>query len=299
MKAERLNKYIWIVDTIVAHGSITRAELSDLWMRSAQSDGEPIPHRTFFSYRRDIEEIFGIDIRCNTSTYEYSIDRPDSAFGEAFRSWMLDSYALRHAMSDARDIAGRVIVEKVPSAREFLSPLLGAMRECKTVRFTYAGYTKPFPEKGIAFDPYFLRLHRQRWYMVGRRHSDGQIRTYALDRISDLQITTSSFELPADLDPEGYFKDIFGITYSRGETETVKIKATPYYANYLRALPLHPSQKEEIFSGFSIFTYRMKLTPDFVRELVSIGPDITVQEPQALRLMVTNQLKQTLSNYEE
>lgn len=298
MRTDRLNKYIWIIDTIAAHGRISRAALSDLWMRSALSDGNPIPHRTFFAYRRDIEEIFGIDIRCD-SAYEYYIEKPEGPADEAFRSWMLDSYALRHAMNDARDISARIIVEKVPSARSFLAPLIRAVRECREVVFTYAGYTRPFPEAGIRFAPYFIRLFRQRWYVIGLRHSDKSVRTYALDRITDLSLTTDSFAMPDDMDPAAYFKDIFGMTYSRGEVETVKLRVRAYYANYLRALPLHPSQQEEVFSGFSIFTYKVKLTPDLVREIVSVGPDITVLQPHSLRLMVLQQLKQTLKNYED
>lgn len=296
MRSDSLNKYIWIIDTINAHGRITRAELSDLWLRSSLSDGNPIPHRTFFTYRRDIESLFGIDILCN-SAYEYYLEKPQGSGGEAFRDWMLDSYALRHAMTDARDISSRIVVEKVPSARSHLSPLINAIRQCKAVRFTYSGYTRPFPEKGITFSPYFLRLYRQRWYVIGSRHGDGSVRTYALDRISDLEITTASFTMPADPDPEEYFKDIYGITYSHGETQTVKLRVKPYYANYLRALPLHPSQSEQIYSDCSIFTYRMKVTPDLVRDLVGIGPDITVLEPRPLVLMVKDQLLKTLENY--
>lgn len=298
MRSDSLTKYIWIIDTINAHGRITRAELSDLWLKASISDGNPIPHRTFFTYRRDIERIFGIDIACN-SAYEYYIVKPEGAGGEAFRDWMLDSYSLRHALSDARDISGRIVVEKVPSARSHLSPLIRAIRDTKMVRFTYSGYTRAFPESGILFSPCFLRLYRQRWYVIGIRASDNSVRTYALDRISELEITTTSFTMPDTPSPDEYFKEIFGITYSHGETQTVKLLVKPYYANYLRALPLHSSQKEEIFSDRSIFTYKMKITPDLVRELISIGPEITVLEPRTLVLMVKDRLEQTLANYGE
>ena len=297
MRTDSLNKYIWIIDTLTAHGKLTRTEISDLWLRSSLGDGNPIPHRTFFSYRRDIEQIFGIDIRCD-SAYRYYIDKPQHAGGEAFRDWMLDSYALRHAMTDARDISDRIIVEKVPSARNHLSPLINAIRQRKAVRFTYSGYTRPFPETGLGLSPLFLRLYRQRWYIIGIRHSDKSVRTYALVRISDLEITTASFNMPDDPDPELYFSEIYGITYSHSETHTVKLKVQPYYANYLRALPMHRSQSEHIYSGYSIFSYRMKLTPDLVRDLVGIGPEITVLEPRELVLMVKTQLTRTLQNYD-
>ena len=104
--------------------------------------------------------------------------------------------------------------------------------------------------------------------------------------------------MPDDPDPELYFSEIYGITYSHSETHTVKLKVQPYYANYLRALPMHRSQSEHIYSGYSIFSYRMKLTPDLVRDLVGIGPEITVLEPRELVLMVKTQLTRTLQNYD-
>ena len=297
MRTEALNKYIWIIDTINAHGRITRAQLSELWEKSALSDGKPIPHRTFFTYRRDIESLFGIDIECNEA-YEYFIRKPQGTGDEAFRDWMLDSYALRHAMTDARDISERIVVEEVPSARLHLSPLIRAIRDSKKVRFTYSGYTRPLPENGIVLRPYFLRLYRQRWYIIGFKETSG-VRTYALDRISQLEITTESFTMPDEPHPQTYFEDIYGITYSQSETHAVKLKVKPFYANYLRALPLHNSQSEQIYSGFSIFTYRLKLTPELVRELAAIGSEITVLEPLPLKVMLKEHLLKTLENCKE
>ncbi|MCM1005094.1 MAG: WYL domain-containing protein [Prevotella sp.] len=296
MSSENLNIFIWIIDTINAHGRITRAELSDLWQRAPHSDGNPIPHRTFFAYRREIERIFGIGIQCDNA-YRYYIEKPEGEGSEAFRNWMLDSYALRHAMTDARDISDRIVVEKVPSAREHLSTFINAVRENKKVSFTYKGYTRPLPQDGIILSPYFLRLFKQRWYVIGAR-KDGSVRTYALDRISNLIISTDSFSTDEVPNPEEFFGDIYGITYSHADAQKVKLRVLPYYANYLRALPLHNSQKEEIFSDCSIFSYTLKLTPDLVREIVNMGPQVTVLEPRPLILMVTDQLRATLANYD-
>jgi predicted DNA-binding transcriptional regulator YafY len=48
-----------------------------------------------------------------------------------------------------------------------------------------------------------------------------------------------------------------------------------------------------------VFSYRLKLTNDFVQELLSMGPDVTVISPPELRAMVVTQLRSTLDNYEE
>lgn len=296
MRTDNLNLYIWIIDTISAHGHISRSELSDLWQKSSAGDGNPIPHRSFFSYRRDIERIFGIEILCD-SAYRYYIEKPDGEFSGVFREWMLDSYALRHAMADARDISDKIMVEKVPSARQYLSPLIDAIRRGIKVCFTYNSYLRPLPQHGIVLTPFFLRLYKQRWYVTGSR-KDESVRTYALDRISDLTMTTESFDTASVPAPQEFFSEIYGITYSRAEAQEVKLKVKPHYANYLRALPLHSSQQEHIFSDCSIFTYRLRITPDLVRELISAGSDLTVLAPRSLVIMLKDQLNQTLANYE-
>lgn len=297
MRNDMLNKYIWIVDTITSRGRLTRRELNDLWERSALYDGRPIPHRTFFNYRRDIERLFNIDILCDNLN-RYYIASPDSPADEAFRSWMLDSFAMRGAVDAAADLSSRIDVEKIPSARNFLAPIIRAIRESRCVTFSYASFTRPLPETDISFAPYFLKLFRQRWYMIGRRTETGDLRTYALDRISSLVITDREFTLPEGLEPSDIFGDLFGITSSKGDVHHVVIAAKPLTAKYLRALPLHHSQREEIYSDRSLFHLDLKLTPDFLRELMSLGPDITVVEPRELRLMMMRRLRETLDNYE-
>lgn len=297
MSADRLTKYIWVIDTITTHGHITRQRLSELWEMSHLGDGRGLPHRTFFTMRREIEQVFGIDIKVN-SAYEYYIETPVDSNARAFRSWMLDSYAVRNAMSDTRDIAGQIIVDEVPSAREFLAPVTQAVRHRRMVRFTYGSYSRSVPDRDIVFAPYFLRLYRQRWYMVGRREKDGQIRTYALDRVRELVHTQREYELPADISPARYFEDIVGITTSQSPVHTVKLKVTHRQAKYLRDLPLHPSQREEMFSSHSVVSLRLRITPDLVREILTMGAEAEVLEPHALCLMVVQSLTDTLRNYE-
>lgn len=65
----------------------------------------------------------------------------------------------------------------------------------------------------------------------------------------------------------------------------------------MRALPLHHSQREEIHDSFSDFHYRLRLTPDFVQEILSLGPDVKVISPPELKAMVTEALRSALDQY--
>ena len=218
---------------------------------------------------------------------------------EQITNWLLNSSATSDLLQDSRDIASRIMLEDVPSAREHLSTMLDAVRESRVVSFDYHPYSRVNPNRGVELEPWFLRLYRQIWYVTGREVSSGKDKTYALDRISDLQILPRQFRRPADCDPKSYFKDAYGIMVDKGEARTVVLKVDSRQAKYLRALPLHPSQQEEVNDNYSHFTYRVCLTSDFVSEIISMGSQVTVESPRELRAMVTTRLRETLANYPE
>lgn len=298
MSKNLFNRYIWLIDTIRRHGTITRDELNRLWRQSPYSEGgNPLPRRTFYNYRNAIEEIFGITIACNPSTFEYSIEASGDTHAESVTDWMLNTASMSNTLTDARSIADRVFLEDVPSARHHLSTVIGAMKEFKALTFDYSPYSRTGAPKPVRLEPYFLKIFRLRWYVTGRNTKENVIKTYALDRMTDVNVDSETFEIPTDFDAESYFRDAFGIVFSQGETKKVTIRTDPRQAKYFRALPLHHSQSEIIDDHYSIFTYNLRLTPDFVQELLSYGPKITVLAPAELRAMMIAALTESLDNY--
>lgn len=297
MAKDFINRYVWIVDTLRRYGKLTREQLDNLWVRSQIGDGQPIPRRTFFYYRRAIEENFNITIACD-SAGRYYIDHDDSARQKAYTNWILDSFAINNALKGTTDTHDRVEVEDVPSAREFLPAALDAIRRKHKINFSYAGFNRSRTERNIMFRPYFLKRYKQRWYMVGLRERSQDIRTYALDRVRDMQLINSTFSLPEDISMSDIFGNIIGITSSKGEVKKVVLKATSTQAKYLRALPLHTSQHEEIHDQYSIFTYKLKLNWELVHELLGMGSQVKVLNPPELKAMVLTELRQTIQLYQ-
>ncbi|MDE6577079.1 MAG: hypothetical protein K2K58_02765 [Muribaculaceae bacterium] len=62
MAHDLIGRYVWIVDTLTRYEKLSRKEINRLWMLSPFSEGEPLPERTFYNYRRNIEKNFNIDI---------------------------------------------------------------------------------------------------------------------------------------------------------------------------------------------------------------------------------------------
>ncbi|MCH5318410.1 MAG: WYL domain-containing protein [Paramuribaculum sp.] len=298
MSRNLFSRYIWLIDTIRRHKRITREELNDLWSRSPFSQGEALPRRTFYNYRNAIEELFKINIECNTATYEYYIDDGGDSHKESVTEWLLNAATMSNALTDAREVSDKIFLEDVPSSRHHLTTVLTATKECKRLIFTYSNYMRSIPSRDVKVEPYFLKLFKQRWYMTGRNVKENTIKTYALDRMSDVSLVNEVFVIPEDFDAEAYFRDCYGIVFSHGEVKTVVIKVDARQAKYFRALPLHHTQSEMITDAYSIFTYRLKLTPDFVEELLSHGSKVTVLDPPELRAMMISDLEKSLENYE-
>ena len=298
MAKNLLNKYIWVVDTIRRHGRISLRELDSLWRRSSHSGGEPLIRRTFYNYRQNVEDLFGIKIECDPATYEYYIAEGD-AHSRSMTDWMLNSSAVSEVLTNSREVSSRIFLEDIPSSREHLSTIIDALKNSRIIRFDYNNFTRSRPATGLRFEPYVLKVFRQRWYVVGMNVKESRLKTYALDRMSNVTIESAGFALPDGFDPEAYFRDSFGIVVTRQGARRIVLSCDQLQAKYLRALPLHHSQQEAVHDSFSLFTYRMRITDDLVDELMSFGPRVTVISPPELRVMMIDRLTHALDNYRQ
>ncbi|MCX4276479.1 MULTISPECIES: WYL domain-containing protein [Muribaculum] len=296
MARDLFSRYIWLIDTIRRYGSLTRDEINRLWMKSPYSNGEPLPRRTFYTYRNAIEELFKINIECNPSTFEYYIEQSNDHY-ESVMNWLLNSASIGNLLNDAHDIADSIFLENVPSAREFLSITVDSLKEHRPMKFDYHPYTRLNPTRDIVLEPYFLKIFKQRWYVTGRNVKEDVIKTYALDRMSEATLLPSVYEVPEDFDAEAYFRDSYGIIFDEGEVKHVAVRTDSRQAKYFRSVPLHASQQEVLHDSYSIFYFKIKITPDFVQELLSYGPKVTVLSPPELRAIMINNLREALAQY--
>lgn len=298
MARNLINRYVWLVDTISRYGRITLKDLNAAWLRSEISEGKPLARRTFFHYRDGVEEMFDINIQCDKSTFEYYIDDSGGEDNARLLSWLVDSVSMSGTLSNARDISSRIMLENVPSAREHLPVVIDALKQNRRIRFSYKSYTRALPTDGIVLEPYFVKIFKQLWYVIGLNVKDNQIKTYSLDRMSNLNMLQDSFVMPNDINPSEFFKDCFGIITNQNSAKRIVLRVEPTQAKYFRALPLHSSQQEEVHDQYSIFTYKMRITYDLKEELMSHGATIEVLEPQELKTLILTELQQALKNYQ-
>ena len=299
MSKNLLNKYVWLVEAIYKAKFISLEEINKLWLEEDMSEGMEIPRKTFNTWKNQAEELFGIIISCERKGgYHYYIENADDIKNGEFRNWLLESVSVGNLLLENKSLSNRIILENIPSGKKHLARMLEAMKKSEMLEITYKSYWED-DEKTQKVAPYCVKLFRQRWYMVALRIFDNKIRIYALDRIRELSVTDETFTYPDDFSPEAYFEGFFGIIHVKNvPIETVILKVDAGQANYMRALPLHSSQKEIERNVFgSIFTLRIRPTFDFIQEILWNGDAVEVLEPQWLRIEMAGIVKRLWDKY--
>ena len=288
MAANLFNRYIWLVDNILRAGErgITLEEINRRWMRSQYNEtGEAYPERSFHRHKNAIKEMFDIDIECDKRTGCYTIANADDMNQGGVRTWLLNTFAVNNLINESHHLKRRILFEEIPSGQRFLTTIIEAMRDGLTVMLTYQSFNKDNPHT-FEVHPYCVKVFKQRWYLVAYNPYYDELRIYALDRVEDVETTENRFKQPKDFDAKAYFADAFGIIVDEENfnVELVEVKVFGNQREYLRTLPLHPSQQEvETAEDYSVFSFRLRPTFDFQQELRRYGSAIEVLSPQWLR----------------
>ena len=298
-----VGKYVWLIETIYRAKRITFKEINEQWRENVEmSGGEDIPLRTFNNWRYAIQDMFGLFIeneRCGN--YRYYIENEEDISNNGLRSWIYSTYCIGNALAGSQSIKSRILLEDVPSGQVYLYAIIDAMKENRVLNITYKSFWSE-KERTYNVQPLCIKLFRQRWYLVVRYDKPGYSPwVCALDRILLLEKTEETFTMPKEWDAEEYFDGFIGVLcYNDCNKETVKIKVSTSQANYLRSLKLHESQDEvERNEDYSIFTYYLRPTYDFMQELLWNGEEVEVLEPQWLRDEMRGRIERMLDLYKE
>lgn len=285
MAKDLFNRYIWLVDTIYRADGITFEEINEKWLRSSMSEGLDLPLKTFHNHRKAIEDMFDINIVCDKrGGYKYYIENADDMEKGGVRTWLLNTFAVNNLINESHHLKRRIVFEQIPSGQNFLTPVIEAMRDGMSIEIKYKSFWRQ-DEYTTEVEPYFVKVFKQRWYLIARNKIKDAIRIYALDRIRALSQTGNAFVMPKDFSPEEYFYNSFGIiSQDNCPPEIVELKVYGTQKEYFRTLPLHHSQEEvENADGYSIFRYYLSPTYDFIQEILSHGCEVEVLSPQHLR----------------
>lgn len=256
-----------------------------------------ISKRTFQRDVQDIRSLYNIDIEYDFSQKVYVIE---SNLQPEITERMFEAFDTFNALNLSDRLSNHIHFEKrKPQGTEHLYGLLHAIKNTLKIKFTYYKYWEgEFTKR--KFKTYALKEFRNRWYIIGMEEGVDHIKSFALDRLSALEILKEKFEMPDDFNVNQYYKYCFGIVGPKAEEpKNIILSFTRFQGKYIKSLPLHESQSILIDNEKEFrISLQLYLTHDFFMELLSFGNEVKVIQPKALQTRIAAKAEQVKKLYE-
>ena len=281
-KRESIGRYNLIINKLRKVPASFK-EIADYLERESEihSYNYTISLRTF---QRDIAEIgslFDFDIQYDRSRKVYFIN--DDGQPEV-KGRMLEAFDTFHALKVSEGLANFIHFEKrKPQGTENLYGLIHCIKNNYQIKFNHF----KFWEENVTLrtaDPYALREFKNRWYVLAKDHKDDKIKSFALDRMSNLEITNKKFTPSTSYDVSEHYRYCFGIISPNGEEpQNIILSFDVTQGKYIKTLPLHESQ-EILLDNNDELQIKLKLcvSHDLIMELLSYGNSVKVLQPESL-----------------
>ncbi|WP_313268742.1 helix-turn-helix transcriptional regulator [Epilithonimonas vandammei] len=256
--------------------------LEELHHKESFSGDLASSQKTFSKDLKLLAEL-GIEIKFKRSTMTYQII--NDSFSENSQT-IFDNLLLINAYKQTENNSEIMIFEKrQASGLHNLEGLVFAIKNSKIITFTYTKNWEGISTKRVV-EPYALKEFKNRWYLLANE-VDGKdlfIKTFGLDRISDLEISTKPFS-KQEIDVNEMFVNSFGIISTLDQIpETIILSFDYEQGKFIKTLPIHHSQKILIDNASE---YRIKLTLaptyDFYQELLTHTGRMKIISPENVR----------------
>lgn len=249
-----------------------------------QDDGLQIgfSKRTLQRDIKEISNIFGIDIEYSKSEKGYFISQSENENMNFQR--MMEAFEIFNSLNMAHDLKPFIHLEKrKPQGTENLYGLLHAIKNKFQIKFTYQKFWEDEPSKRLA-EPYALKEFKSRWYIMAKDMKDNHIKSFALDRLTNLEITTLHFQYNSNYNLEQNYRYCFGIiSPNEEEPQDIILSFEPFQGKYIKTLPLHETQTVLVDNDDELkIKLKLYLTHDLLMELLSFGNNVKVIEPKTL-----------------
>ena len=283
----KLKKCLYLINLLERKGALTLEEINDYYQYSSLYEGEDLHPRTFLRYKDYIEMTFPCYIEFNNRIGKYELHRHKALYGEddSLYDYLLSAYHIEGMTELALKHRDKILLDEAPTGVEYVQIILEAIDKKRGIECDYYSYNKKSVKQQLLI-PYFLRTWENRWYLVAEpdNHHRGQS-VFALERMDNIRLTEEKMLPSKNITAKEYFDGSFGVNHSDDQKpERILIKVYTTQVEYVRALPIHESQKEiETNDEWSIFEYRIIPCFNLYQQLLWHREKVEVLEPKSVR----------------
>jgi proteasome accessory factor C len=199
---------------------------------------------------------------------------------------------LREAMVKLpEDDAGDAVTASVPvppGRLEHLRAFREAQREHLKVRLRYRGSGDRDPSQRVVC-PYAIVFASGMWYTVAHCESSDGVRFFRLDRVEDVQVLDARFAPAAPASLEEIVRD--GRAFRSDAAGTLTLRYSARVARWIAEREGKPLSED----GTLTVEHPLADTDWAVRHVLQYGPEVTVLEPDEVRLAVVRRLERMIA----
>lgn len=274
------------IDEYLNHQSILNDENYNISKRQFQRD------------LTDISSIFELEIYYDFRNKVYRINEQELSEVSKRR---IEAFDLINVLKLGENVAEIIHLEKRrPPGTENLFDILNAVKNRFVIEITYQKYWESeLTQRQV--DPLGLKEFKNRWYIMARDHKDGKFKSFALDRLTKLEVTNKTFDYPVNYNIEEDYRFCFGIINTIDmPPQDIVLSFNPIQGKYIKSLPLHESQQILIDNTDELkIKLTVYITYDLIMEILSYGQFVKVIEPKSLVEEIREILKQAYKQYHE
>jgi predicted DNA-binding transcriptional regulator YafY len=253
--------------------------------------------RTLQRDLKEIRNVFGIDIEYSKTNKGYYISQSETENMNFQR--MIEAFDMFNSLNLAQDLTPFIHLEKRrPQGTENLYGLLHAIKNKLKIKFTYQKFWEEEVSQRLV-EPYALKEFKNRWYVLAKDSKDNNIKSFALDRLTNLEITTQHYQYPDNYNIEQSYRYCFGIiSPNSSDPQDIILSFDPFQGKYIKTLPLHETQEVLVDNDQETrIKLKLCLTHDLFMELLSFGDNMKVIEPKKLSDEIKEAHKKAYKQY--
>ena len=166
----------------------------------------------------------------------------------------------------------------------------------KRLQFVYrARYNDRGRERKVS--PQRLVHYRDNWYLDGWCHLSKGLRTFSIDRVSEVKILERKSR---DVSEKALHRELaggYGI-FSGKADKRAKLRFSPRQARWVASENWHPKQSGQFEKGgYYLLELPYSNDTELVMDILKYGPGVEVISPSTLRNTVKRQLKAAVAQY--
>lgn len=151
------------------------------------------------------------------------------------------------------------------------------------------------------FSPYFIEPYAigQSTYVVGWREPPGALRTFKIERITDISLCGETYTIPPSFDPDHFLKDAWGIWFTEEAPVMVQLRFSARAARRVKETRWHRSERvAEEPDGSLIWTGWIAEPTEMLPWIKGWGAEVEVLAPAKIRTQLYEEAKKMLELYE-